>query len=233
MGKSVDLVWLPEAGPGGGGRWVLGLSAPGRALVPTRDWPLGTCCGGHPHVPGREGGCPHVHTGTCRSHSCIRGTHIGTDTLVASPRACSISTQARRPHTHTHTYIEPCQGVPEPQMHAVNTRCRRPVGETRAAGLFTPQPLGTPSAARGSGASLAGLGPWRRRWRGHDHPLSEVAPGGFLIPGAAEVTPHWAAAVRVREAAIKCVHVQADRGRARLAVRWPGCPIRLILTGQP
>ena len=122
MGKSVDLLWLPEAGPGGGGQWELGLSAPGRALVPTRDWPLGTCCGGHPHMPGREEGCPHVHTGTCRSHSCIRGTHIGTDTHVASPRACSMSTQARGPHTHTHTHTHTAtSGGPQ----APDARCER------------------------------------------------------------------------------------------------------------
>ena len=137
MRKSVDLVQLPEAGPGvgGGGCWACGLSQAGRALVPAHDWPLGTCPEGHPHVPGKEGGCPRVHRGTCRSHSCIRGTHIGTDTYMASPRGCSMSTQAHGPHTSVHTATPV---APEPQMHSVSTRLRRPVGETRAAGPFTP-----------------------------------------------------------------------------------------------
>ena len=94
----------PRGRTWGGGRWVLGVwSVSGRALVPARDWLLGTCPRGHPHMAGREGDCPYVHRGTCRSHSCIQGTHIGTDTHVASPRGCFMSTQSLGPHTHTCT----------------------------------------------------------------------------------------------------------------------------------
>lgn len=67
-------------------------------------------------------------------------------------------------------------------------------------------------ALDGPAVPLAGLGPRSHRWRGHDYPLAEVAPGGPFIPGAGEVTLHRAATVRACKATVKRVHVQANWG---------------------
>lgn len=118
-------------------------------------------------MPGRAGGCHRVHIG---SHAA---------------------------HTHRH------QCAPELHTHIVHSRLGAPSRRLKAADLFTTVQVTTALAhgpgarpsLHGQSASLAGLGPGARRWRGHDHPLAEVAPGGPFVPGADEVTLHGAATV--------------------------------------
>lgn len=157
MRKSVDLV-QPRGRTWGGGCWVLGLwPVPGREgpEVPAHDWPLGTCPEGHPHVPGKEGGCPRVHRGMCRSHSCIQGNShrhrhihgITTGVLHVHPDTWATHTRAHAP-----VAPEPPDAQCEHQAPGI------PSGETRAAGPFLHSP-GDPVRGLWLRASLAAWDP--------------------------------------------------------------------------
>lgn len=199
-----------QAGPG-----ELGLvPVPGSALVSAHD-------PGVTHVPRREGGCHHVPTDT-------RATHIRARRKLTSaqthewPWEYGRTTAKLRVHRHAgYSHTQPRQWAPEPRTRTVNTRLRGPSRETKGCRPLHTSAQVTLSVARGSvawpaldgqSASLAGLGPRPCRWRGHDHPLAEVAPGGPFVPGATEIMLHGAAAVRVHKAAVKRVHVQASWG---------------------
>lgn len=110
-------------------------------------------------------------------------------------------------HTHTHTHCK--------------HQAQRPIQETKGymclhiiAQVALPLAQGPVAwpALDSQSAALAGLGSRARKWRGNDHPLAEVAPGGPFVPGGGEVTLHRAAAVRAHEATVKRVHIQASRG---------------------
>lgn len=179
------------------------------------------------------------HRGACRSHLCTweftqAQTHVW-------PWARGITTGMLHVHrqcaAHTRRHASVCLS---PTCTLSTRGSGAPSGDQSLQAPAQHSPGARP-ARDSQSASLAGLGSESFRRRGRDHPLAEVAAGGPLIPGAGEVTVHRAAAVGAREAAVERVHVQAGRGRARLAVGHlsppatpgrPWDPTCLIFKGQ-